>query len=216
MWENQADQSELCCPGCSPNSGPPQDPHRTPTGPPQDHHRAGVGKTTLVQKVCESMGSTGVTVQGFYTEELRERGRRVGFDVVTLSGERGALSRIGNGAPAGRREYRVGQYVVDLPSFENLVLPLFRNMNEGGRSVFVVDEIGKMELFSQAFIRAVRQALDSSTCTILGTIPVPKGKPLGLVEEIRARKDVKVFTVTKENRDALTDQIVSALEECLK
>lgn len=64
------------------------------------------------------------------------------------------------------------------------------------RKVFVIDEIGKMELFSQSFIRSVRQTLDSSSCTILGTIPIPKGKPLGLVEEVRSRGDVKVFTVS--------------------
>lgn len=62
--------------------------------------------------------------------------------------------------------------------------------------MFVIDEIGKMELFSQSFIRAVRQTLDGSSFTILGTIPVPKGKPLGLVEEVRNRSDVKVFTVS--------------------
>lgn len=66
----------------------------------------------------------------------------------------------------------------------------------GGRKVFVIDEIGKMELFSQSFIRSVRQTLDSSSYTILGTIPIPKGKPLGLVEEVRSRRDVKVFTVS--------------------
>lgn len=66
----------------------------------------------------------------------------------------------------------------------------------GSGKVFVIDEIGKMELFSQSFIRAVRQALESSSCTILGTIPIPKGKPLGLVEEVRSRRDVKVFTVS--------------------
>lgn len=65
-----------------------------------------------------------------------------------------------------------------------------------GRKVFAIDEIGKMELFSQSFIRAVRQTLDGSSCTILGTIPIPKGKPLGLVEEVRSRRDVKVFTVS--------------------
>lgn len=69
----------------------------------------------------------------------------------------------------------------------------------GSRKVFVIDEIGKMELFSQSFIRAVRQTLDGSSCTILGTIPVPKGKPLGLVEEVRGRSDVKVFTVSTNN-----------------
>lgn len=68
-------------------------------------------------------------------------------------------------------------------------------MCEGSKRVFVIDEIGKMELFSQAFIRAVRQTLDGSSCSILGTIPVPKGKPLTLVEEVRSRQDVKIFMV---------------------
>ena len=54
----------------------------------------GVGKTTLVQKALEALVSSGVGVEGFYTEEVREGGRRVGFDVVTVTGERGHLSRI--------------------------------------------------------------------------------------------------------------------------
>lgn len=70
------------------------------------------------------------------------------------------------------------------------------SVSRGGRKVFLIDEIGKMELFSQSFIRSVRETLDNSPCTILGTIPVPKGKPLGLVEEVRSRTDVKVFTVS--------------------
>lgn len=70
------------------------------------------------------------------------------------------------------------------------------SVSRGGRKVFLIDEIGKMELFSQSFIRSVRETLDNSPCTILGTIPVPKGKPLGLVEEVRSRTDVKVFIVS--------------------
>ncbi len=54
----------------------------------------GVGKSTLVQKVCDAVVSAGGSVSGFYTEEVREQGRRVGFDVVTLTGDRGRLSRI--------------------------------------------------------------------------------------------------------------------------
>ncbi|XP_073735145.1 cancer-related nucleoside-triphosphatase isoform X2 [Callorhinus ursinus] len=91
------------------------------TGPP------GVGKTTLIQKASEVLKSSGVPVDGFYTEEVRQGGRRIGFDVVTLSGMRGVLSRIGSEPPPGKREYRVGQYVVDLTSFEHLALPVLRN-----------------------------------------------------------------------------------------
>ncbi|XP_066553013.1 cancer-related nucleoside-triphosphatase isoform X1 [Amia ocellicauda] len=185
------------------------------TGPP------GVGKTTLIQKACETLMSSGIAIDGFYTEEVREGGRRIGFDVVTLSGKRGILSRIGNssGSSAGRREYRVGQYVVDLPAFENLVLPTFRNVGSktsNGRRVFVIDEIGKMELFSHSFIQAVRQTLDSSASPILGTIPIPKGKPLGLVEEVRSRGNVKLFTVTKDNRDNILPAILEDLKQCIK
>ncbi|XP_058690358.1 cancer-related nucleoside-triphosphatase isoform X3 [Poecile atricapillus] len=162
------------------------------TGPP------GVGKTTLIQKVTQALKSSGVPIDGFYTQEVREGGRRTGFDVVTLSGNRGPLSRVSpsSGSSASRREYRVGQYVVDLVSFEQLVLPMLRNVNQDGdteKRICVIDEIGKMELFSQAFIQAVRQTLAGSGTVVLGTIPIPKGKPLDLVEEIRSRKDVRVF-----------------------
>lgn len=41
-----------------------------------------------------------IDMSGFYTEEVREGGRgrgrgvRIGFDVVTLNGERGVLARV--------------------------------------------------------------------------------------------------------------------------
>ena len=88
------------------------------------------------------------------------------------------------------------------PFNANILRPQVGSAEGGSRKVFVIDEIGKMELFSQPFIRAVRQTLDSSSCTVLGTIPIPKGKPLGLVEEVRSRRDVKIFTVSK-NSNAL-------------
>uniref|UniRef100_A0A674GH87 Nucleoside-triphosphatase, cancer-related n=1 Tax=Taeniopygia guttata TaxID=59729 RepID=A0A674GH87_TAEGU len=171
------------------------------TGPP------GVGKTTLIQKVTQALKSSGAPIDGFYTQEVREGGRRAGFDVVTLSGNRGPLSRVSPSSESSvsRREYRVGQYVVDLVSFEQLVLPMLRNVNHGGdteKRICVIDEIGKMELFSQAFIQAVRQMLAGSGTVVLGTIPIPKGKPLDLVEEIRSRKDVKVFNFSTGFEDS--------------
>ncbi|XP_063162856.1 cancer-related nucleoside-triphosphatase [Candoia aspera] len=183
------------------------------TGPP------GIGKTTLIRKAADILKSSGLPIDGFYTEEVREGGRRIGFDVVTLNGRRGILSRVGSGHSAARHEYRVGQYVVDLASFEQLALPLLRNADFGSstmKKVCIIDEIGKMELFSQTFIQSVEQILNGSGTVIFGTIPVPKGKPLRLVEEIRNRKEVKLFSITKENRDGILQEVVTTVENCLK
>ncbi|XP_062927682.1 cancer-related nucleoside-triphosphatase [Mobula hypostoma] len=182
----------------------------------------GVGKTTLIHKTIDVLKSSGVPIDGFYTEEVRKNGRRIGFDVVTVSGKRGTLSRTRDDTgtlSSGRCEYRVGQYVVDIPSFECLALPLLTKVNgkdDKEKKVYVIDEIGKMELFSQSFIQGVRQILDGTGATILGTIPVPKGKPLGLVEEIRSRRDVKIFNITKDNRNSIVKEIIATVQDCRK
>ena len=62
---------------------------------------AGIGKTTLVKRVCSQLQQRdNIEVQGFYTEEVREgvaggHGARIGFDVVTLDGQRAPLARVG-------------------------------------------------------------------------------------------------------------------------
>ena len=179
----------------------------------------GIGKTTLVRKACEKLRSNraDLPVQGFVTEELRSNGRRIGFDVVTLSGVRGPLARVREdtqGQPSRGREFRVGQYTVDVTAFEQLALPVMRVRKQGkqaGPGLYVIDEIGKMELGSRQFPGAVRSLLDDPSAVVLATIPVPKGRPLELVEHVRHRPDVTLFTVTKDNRDVILDQILEAI-----
>lgn len=48
----------------------------------------------MIKKIYNALSKTGVELRGFYTEELREGGQRIGFDVVTLDGNRGPLARI--------------------------------------------------------------------------------------------------------------------------
>ena len=56
----------------------------------------GVGKTTLCRKVYEVLKEKGIQILGFYTEEVRTSPEksRVGFDIVTLDGQRGPLARV--------------------------------------------------------------------------------------------------------------------------
>ena len=52
-----------------------------------------------------------------------------------------------------------------------------------------------MEMFSKSFIQTVGKTLSEPKTTVLATIPIPKGRPIPFVEEIRGRRDAVVFTV---------------------
>lgn len=61
--------------------------------------------------------------------------------------------------------------------------------------LIVIDEIGKMELLSEEFVHLVRTVYEQKHCTVLATIPVAKGRPIALLEELRKRQDCQVFEV---------------------
>eukprot|EP00906_Rhabdomonas_costata_P006978 RCo010088 len=89
----------------------------------------GVGKTTLLLKVGEYLCTAhpAVAMDGFITTELRGSGGRVGFNVVTLDKRVTApLARIGE-----HQGPRVGRYVVDLSSFENVAIPVLERIRAG-------------------------------------------------------------------------------------
>ncbi|XP_071524354.1 cancer-related nucleoside-triphosphatase homolog isoform X2 [Panulirus ornatus] len=184
--------------------------HVALTGPP------GIGKTTLVQKIVSKLQETELPCQGFYTQEVRQGGRRVGFNVITLDGKTGVLAKV-KADSSNRREHRVGQYVVDVPAFESLALPFLRTQNISPH-ILVLDEIGKMEMFSQGFVCGVRQIMSQPNSTLLITVPVPKGKPMPLVEEIRNHPDILLVNVTRENRDddVLLKKILTTLKISLE
>jgi nucleoside-triphosphatase len=157
----------------------------------------GCGKTTAVKRAQELIGPDRCV--GFYTEEVREKGRRVGFDVVTVDGRRGVLARAGAAGP------RVSRYGVDLASFEALgVAALEAGLGERGR-VLVVDEIGKMELFSRRFVEALeRMFIPGCEYAVLGT--VMRGRH-PVVDWVRGQEGVRVIEVTLSNRDGLPGRL---------
>ena len=63
----------------------------------------------------------------------------------------------------------------------------------------MLDEIGRMELFSDSFRREVTKAFDNANITILATIPIPKAKPVPFIEKLRQHPKSTVITVSIPN-----------------
>lgn len=151
--------------------------------------RPGIGKTTLIKKLIDV---TSLSKGGFYTEEIREGGKRVGFSLMTLDGKKSTLASIKIKSP-----YRVGKYSVDVDSFEAIGVEAIRKAMPT-KKLIIIDEIGKMELFSQKFRDVVIQALNTG-----GVVATIKKGRSGFIDGIKSRRDVRLLEVNLENRDTL-------------
>jgi len=156
----------------------------------------GVGKTTFIKKLSEKLSS--IKPVGFYTEEIRERGMRKGFDLISLEGRRGLLSHVEIESP-----HRVGKYRVDVKGFEDFLESIA--FFAPATSLIIIDEIGKMECLSPKFRRLIKEILDSEKM-LIATVAFKGG---GLIEEIKKRNDVRLFEITQKNRDSLLTEILN-------
>ncbi|CAH2235172.1 jg16161 [Pararge aegeria aegeria] len=154
----------------------------------------GVGKTTLTKKISLLLNEKGVKTFGFFTEEVRHNRVREGFDVVSLSGERGRLAREQSSLSIPAK-YTVGKYGVLVQEFENVAIKSI-NMPVGNELfVLVIDEIGKMEFFSSTFKNRIKAIFSAdSKYLVLATIPVRKFDPM--IEYITNSSRSKVWTVS--------------------
>jgi nucleoside-triphosphatase len=157
----------------------------------------GCGKTTVVCRVVELLKNR--RLAGFFTQEIRQHGMRVGFEAVGLGGLSATLAHVDLHGP-----HRVGRYGVDLQGFETIVEAEL-NRQPGDVGVFVIDEIGKMECMSPVFVEAVVRILDGPV-PVLATIAAKGG---GFITQVKARSDVEIVTVTAANRDRLPDELAS-------
>lgn len=161
----------------------------------------GVGKTTVAQRLIDRCRESNVDVHGFTTREQRSNGQREGFEVVPAGG--GAATVLAHVDLPGPP--RVGRYGVDLPAFESIVLPLL--LPPPDRGVVVIDELGRMELSSATFCRAVEDLFEAHV-PIVATVHTQSDE---FTDGLRRRADVEVVSVTPENRGRLPSEIAERL-----
>jgi nucleoside-triphosphatase len=157
------------------------------------------GKTTAIMQILKNFDC--YKVAGFYTQEIRQRGIRRGFSWRRLDGATGTLAHIDIKGP-----FRVGKYGVDIEGFEKSVVPIL-DAKENDTELFVIDEIGKMECFSEKFVGAIR-SLFKSNKSILATVAL---KGSGLISEVKNYSNTRLFNLTRHNRDKTIEEILQAL-----
>ncbi len=156
--------------------------------------RPGTGKTSIIKQVVAGMkGRAG----GFFTEEIRSQGVRQGFRLVTLDGHSAILAHIDIRSP-----YRVSRYGVDIGSLDKVGVSALNQAAEECDLV-VVDEIGKMELFSDNFRQAISQIIDSGK-RVLGTIML---NPNPWADAIKLKPQVNLVEVTRANHQEVLEEL---------
>ncbi|MCQ8894678.1 MAG: hypothetical protein NQU46_08655 [Methanolinea sp.] len=160
----------------------------------------GCGKTTLVKGILPFLEP--YHPAGFYTQEIREKGKRVGFSLVSTGGERAILAHV-----QCQSRFHVGKYGVDIGGFEKFLATI---PFQGARLV-VIDEIGKMESLSGEFRRIVDEILASpSFC--LATIAA-RGTPW--IEGIKKRDEIEVISLDRGNAGSLARAVVNRVRTIL-
>jgi nucleoside-triphosphatase len=162
----------------------------------------GVGKTALIRAVVERL--KGITCAGFYTEEMRQTGQRTGFKIVTLDGRDGILASLGRQRPT------IGKYSVHVAEFEKLVLR-YLDPATTSADLYVIDEIGNMELLSHQFRIRIIELLAQPT-NLLATI-TKRGN--GFIDQTKRRSDIEIIEVTRKNRDELPEELARKIKNQL-
>lgn len=155
------------------------------TGPPRS------GKSTLIEKVVKKIKRPAT---GFFTRELREKGKRVGFLIDTLDGKTGLLAHQNI-----KSRYRVGKYGVNLKDLDQIAVPSM--LPSTVDQLVVVDEIGKMECFSRLFRETLLRVISSEN-QVIGSIAIKGDR---FVQNIKNRDDVTLVFITQTSRDLAFD-----------
>jgi nucleoside-triphosphatase len=159
------------------------------------------GKTTVIKKLLIRLN---YPVSGFYTEEERMAGKRIGFLMQTVDGKKGYLAH-----KDIRSDIHIRRYGVSIENIEQIAVPSIIPKN---RNIIILDEIGKMECFSEVFKRAALGALDSQNI-VIGTITFGGDE---FILGIKRRDDTEIHEVTPENRDMLPEMISRKISDLIE
>jgi len=168
------------------------------TGPPR------CGKSTLIVKLIEYFSKKQFTVHGFLTPEVREGSNRIGFDIEDIkTKEREKLARKGN----FNTKHHVGKYCVFIEKFEKFIFK-YEHIQFQQEDLIMIDEIGKMELFSKKFQEFIIKIF-ASNISIIATIGLTVKH--SIKDHLLNLPNVKIFNLNSQNFHRTYQKIISMI-----
>ena len=173
------------------------------TGPPKS------GKTTLLMEIIKELKKRNYTIAGITCPEVVKNNRRWGFKIIDLkTNKEGILASIE--VPNGPV---VSKYRVNMEDLEQIGVTALRNALYDESDIVIIDEIGKMELFSKNFANAVRDLLNSKK-PVIGIVPIRSNHPL-VLEIKKKRRDTKTYLITRQTsrnrREQIKTEIINSI-----
>ncbi len=167
-----------------------------------------VGKTEALIKIAGRLEKDYV-VGGMITKTIKENGERVGFKVVDWRKQEEKIFAHINLDSI----HRSGRYNIDLKALEEVgVKAIEEAVDDELVGIIIIDEVGKMELISKKFRKAVKDALDSDKPVLL---TLHKKSRDSLLQDIRNMDNVRILEITPINRNLLPYKIEKILKENL-
>lgn len=151
------------------------------------------GKSTLLNKVIKEI----FYKKGFVTDEVRQNGERIGFDIATTSGQRYIFSRLNEESPfkVPSASNPKNFYGVRINEIDRAVDECYKFTE---RDLLYLDEIGQMELYSKKFKELCSRYLDSQNTSIS---TISRFYVDDFIESIKKRKDIILVEISPENRE---------------
>ena len=156
------------------------------------------GKSTAIKKIVNMLGPN--NCGGFYTEEIRKDGDRIGFKIISLNGKEGILADVDLDSP-----YKISKYGVNLEVFEDIGLKeLYRAIDSKDINYLIIDEIGPMQLFSDEYKELLLKLLTIDKI-VIGTIFYAN---YDWLDDYKKNKQIKLIEIDENNRNTIPLQIV--------
>jgi len=165
------------------------------TGPPR------CGKSTLIVKLIEYFSKRQFTIHGFLTPEVREGSNRIGFDIEDIkTKEREKLARKGNYST----KYHLGSYCIFIENIEKIISK-YEDIRFQEGDLIIIDEIGKMELFSKRFHNFITKIF-ASNISIIATIGLTIRHPIK--DHLLNIPDINLFNLDRKNFEKTYQNII--------